>query len=218
MMPRLLTTLAALSLISACTSNPYTGERQASNTGKGAAMGAAIGAVIGAITGDDADERRKRALVGAGAGALAGTAVGAYMDKQEALLRQQLANSGVSVTRMGDDLVLNMPGNITFDVNKSLLRTDFFEVLDSVSLALQEFDRTLVDVTGHTDSTGSLDYNMTLSEERAISVATYLRLQGVDANRMHTQGAGPQYPVASNATSEGRSQNRRVELVLKPLT
>ena len=157
-MNRILVIFGMLAVLAACTTNPYTGEREASNTGKGAAWGAAIGAVLGAASGDDADERRKRALIGAGVGALTGTAVGNYMDKQEALLRQQLADTGVSVTRTGDDLVLNMPGNITFDVDQSMLRQDFFAVLDSVSLALQEFDQTLVDVTGHTDSTGALNH------------------------------------------------------------
>ncbi|MEM7101207.1 MAG: OmpA family protein [Pseudomonadota bacterium] len=208
----------ALLLVGGCTTNPYTGEREASNKGKGAAWGAAIGAVVGAITGDDADERRKRALIGAGVGALAGTSVGAYMDRQEAVLRAQLANTGVSVTRMGNDLVLNMPGNVTFDVDQSNLRTEFYEVLDSVTLALNEFDKTLIDVTGHTDATGSYNYNLELSKKRANTVAGYLRNQGVNSDRVYTLGVGPDYPVAANNTAQGRQLNRRVELVLKPLT
>ena len=154
-------------MLAACTTNPYTGEREASNKAKGAGIGAAIGAVVGALSGDDADERRKRALIGAGVGALAGTAVGGYMDAQENKLREQLAGTGVSVTRMGDDVVLNMPGNITFDVDRSDLRPGFLPVLDSVSLVLKEYKQTLIDVTGHTDSTGSVEHNMSLSERRA---------------------------------------------------
>ncbi len=205
-------------LLGACTTNPYTGEREASNKAKGAAIGAAIGAVVGAITGDDADERRKRALIGAGVGGLTGTAVGAYMDAQESRLREQLQGTGVSVTRMGNDVVLNMPGNITFDVDRSDLRPNFGPVLDSVSLVLKEYDQTLIDVTGHTDSTGSVDYNMDLSERRANTVATYLKATGVDHMRVYTLGVGPHYPVADNTTASGRQLNRRVELVLKPLT
>lgn len=202
----------------ACTTNPYTGEEEASNKAKGAAIGAAAGAVIGVLSGDDADKRRKNALIGAGVGALAGTAVGAYMDAQEAKLREQLRNSGVSVTRIGDDIVLNMPGNVTFDVNQAEVKSNFFSVLNSVALVLKEYDKTLIDVNGHTDSTGSVDYNMDLSNRRAQSVASYLGAQGVSRERIFTQGFGPHYPVADNATVEGRRLNRRVELILKPLT
>ena len=205
-------------LLVGCTTNPYTGEREVSNKGKGAGIGAAIGAVVGALSGSDADERRKRALIGAGVGALTGTAVGHYMDRQENRLRQQLQGTGVSVTRIGNDVVLNMPGNITFDVDRSDLQTGFLPVLDSVGLVLNEFNQTLVDVTGHTDSTGSVAHNQELSERRAQSVANYLRAAGTDNNRIFTLGAGQNYPVADNATTQGRSLNRRVEIVLKPLT
>ena len=204
--------------LTACTTNPYTGEREASNKARGAGIGAAIGAVVGALSGDDADERRKRALVGLGVGALTGTAIGAYMDKQEDQLRDQLAGSGVSVTRLGNDVVLNMPGNVTFDVNRSDLRPSFHDVLDSVGLVLKEFDQTLIDVTGHTDSTGSVAYNMSLSERRASSVETYLKAAGVQPVRIYTMGVGPNYPVADNQSVNGRQLNRRVELVLKPIT
>ncbi|NND83338.1 MAG: OmpA family protein [Gammaproteobacteria bacterium] len=204
--------------LSACATNPYTGEREASNTGKGAAIGAAVGAVIGALTGKEADNRRKRALIGAGVGALGGAAVGSYMDKQESKLREQLRDSGVSVTRMGDDLVLNMPGNITFGIDRTELRDEFLPVLDSVVLVLKEYNQTLIDVTGHTDSTGTRAHNMDLSVRRANSVANYLRGGGVNPNRMHTLGVGPDHPVAENTSAAGRQLNRRVELVLKPLT
>jgi len=204
--------------LAACTTNPYTGEREASNKAKGAAIGAGVGAVIGVLTGDDADERRKRALIGAGAGALAGTAVGAYMDAQEDKLRQQLRGTGVSVTRIGDDIVLNMPGNVTFDVNRAEINADFYEVLKSVALVVKEYDKTLVDVAGHTDSTGTVQHNMDLSQRRADSVGRYLQSQGIDSRRIYAQGYGPHYPVADNGTAEGRAQNRRVELALKPIT
>lgn len=204
-------------LMAACTTNPYTGERQASNTGKGAAIGAAVGAVAGVISGDDADERRKRALIGAGVGALAGAGVGAYMDRQEAKLRDELAGTGVSVTRIGDDIVLNMPGNVTFPVNQSAIDADFYPVLNSVVKVVNEFDKTLVDVAGHTDSTGSVSYNMSLSQQRALSVSQYLQSQGVYGPRVQAEGYGPHYPIADNGTANGRAENRRVEIALKPL-
>lgn len=216
--PRFSLIILLVFALAACTTNPYTGEREASNKAKGAGIGAAIGAVIGVLSGSDADERRKRALIGAGVGGLAGAGVGAYMDAQENKLRQQLQGTGVSVTRMGDDLVLNMPGNVTFGVNQSDLRSGFIPVLNSVSLVLQEFDQTLIDVTGHTDSTGTVDLNMGLSERRANTVSQYLQGQGIEPLRVITQGYGPHYPIADNGTLEGRQLNRRVELVLKPIT
>ncbi len=204
-------------VLSACTTNPYTGEREASNKAKGAAIGAAVGAVAGVLIGDDADDRREKALIGAGIGALSGTAIGAYMDAQENKLRDQLRGTGVSVTRLGNDLVLNMPGNVTFDVNRSDLKTQFAPVLDSVAVVLAEYNKTLVDVTGHTDSTGSVNHNMNLSQQRADSVAGYLSGKGVESMRIITQGFGPHYPVASNDVANGRQANRRVELTLKPI-
>ncbi len=214
---RLILVVGVLAL-AACTTNPYTGEQEASNKAKGAAIGAAAGAVVGVLTGDNADERRKRALIGAGVGALAGTAVGAYMDAQEDKLRRQLQGTGVSVTRIGNDIVLNMPGNVTFDVNRAEINANFYEVLNSVALVVKEYDQTLVDVAGHTDSTGTVAHNMELSQQRADSVSRYLQSQGVDARRIYAQGYGPHYPVADNSTVAGRMENRRVELALKPIT
>ena len=202
-------------LLGACqTTDPYTGQQKTNNTAKGAGVGAAAGAIIGALAGGS----RKSALIGAGVGVLAGGAVGNYMDKQEAQLRQQLAGTGVSVTRNGDNLILNMPGNITFPTNQSDVNASFYPVLNSVALVLKQYEKTMIDVVGHTDSTGTMQLNMQLSQARANSVGQYLQNQGVLAARIQTQGAGPQYPVASNDTVEGRAQNRRVELILRPLT
>ena len=209
---------AAAALVLGCTTNPYTGERQASKAGVGAGIGAAVGAVAGVLSGDDADERRKRALIGAGVGALAGAGIGAYMDRQEAKLREELQGTGVSVTRIGDDIILNMPGNITFDVNQAAINSSFYPVLNSVGKVAKEFNQTLIDVAGHTDSTGTVAYNMDLSQRRANSVAQYLQSQGIDPTRVYAEGYGPHYPIADNSTAEGRAQNRRVEIALKPLT
>src|SRR5690606_601518 len=163
--------LVALLIAGCYTTDPYTGERTVSKTAKGAGAGAIAGAVAGILSGDDSRERRKRALIGAGVGALASGAVGKYMDRQEARLREELQGTGVSVTRVGDNITLNMPGNITFQTDSADLRPEFFGVLNSVALVLKEFDKTLVEVAGHTDSTGSEEHNQALSERRAGTVA-----------------------------------------------
>jgi outer membrane protein OmpA-like peptidoglycan-associated protein len=210
---------AMLAVLAGCYAlDPYTQEKEVSKTTKGAVIGGITGAVAGILTGDDSRERRKRALIGAGAGALAGGAVGNYMDRQEAKLRAQLQGTGVSVTRNGNNITLNMPGNITFQTDSADLRGDFFDVLNSVTLVLKEYDKTLVEVAGHTDSTGSDEYNKALSERRATSVAQYLSSRGINQQRIMTVGAGESYPVASNDTTEGRQLNRRVELSLEPIT
>lgn len=206
---------AALLAACATTSDPWTGEDRASRTGQGAAIGAGVGAVLGAISGGD---RLKRAAIGAGVGALSGAAIGHYMDRNEQALREQLRGTGVSVTRRGDDIILNMPGNVTFDFDSAALRSDFFDVLNSVALVVKEFDQTVLVIDGHTDSTGRRDYNMQLSQRRSETVGRYLSSQGVAPVRMATYGYGPDHPVASNDTDAGRAQNRRVELTLMPVT
>ena len=211
--------VAAATMMTGCqTLDPYTGEAKTSSATKGAAIGAGAGAVVGILSGDDSKERRNRALIGAGVGALAGGAVGVYMDNQEKKLRDQLQGTGVSVTRAGDEIILNMPGNVTFQTNSSDLNPQFFAVLDSVVLVVKEFDKTIIEVVGHTDSTGSAEYNQSLSERRASTVATYLNNRGVDQRRILAFGRGLAQPIADNATAEGRAQNRRVELTLSPIT
>ena len=214
-----LVVLGAAVIASGCeTLDPYTRESEKSKATKGALIGAAAGAVVGLISGDDAVERRQRALIGAGVGALAGGAVGYYMDQQEAKLRAELEGTGVSVTRIGDNITLNMPGNVTFATNSSDLRPAFFEVLNSVGKVMQEFDQTVVEVAGHTDSTGSEEYNQGLSERRAGSVSQYLTARGISKERLITVGMGELRPVADNGTEEGRQANRRVEITVVPLT
>ncbi len=211
--------IAASVVISACTTlDPYTREEQTSRAQRGAIIGAVSGAVVGLVTGDSSMERKKRALVGAGLGALAGGAVGNYQDRQEARLRAQLEDSGVSVTRIGDNITLNMPGNITFATNSSDLNAGFFAVLDSVALVVNEFQQTVIEVAGHTDSTGSDAYNQQLSERRANAVMSYLISRQVLADRIIPVGMGEARPIADNSTESGRQANRRVELTLVPLT
>src|SRR5436190_22716355 len=213
----LVATATALIAAGCTTTDAYTGEKKVNNASKGAGIGAIAGAVIGAATGDNSKERRERALIGAGVGALSGAGIGAYMDKQEAKLRAQLQGTGVSVTRSGDDLILNMPGNITFKTASADLNSNFFKVLDSVSLVLKEFDKTLIDVEGHTDSDGSDEYNQQLSQNRANSVGSYLQSHGVNQQRVVALGAGETRPIAPNTTAAGKQQNRRVELKLQPI-
>jgi outer membrane protein OmpA-like peptidoglycan-associated protein len=214
--PASLALLTALAVggVGCQTTNPYTGEQQTSKS----TIGAGIGAVGGALAGALISGKRKNVLIGAGLGALAGGLAGNYMDQQEAKLRAQLQGTGVSVTRAGDQIILNMPGNITFATNSADISANFYPVLNSVALVVNEFEKTYVDVVGHTDSTGRADFNQQLSERRAQSVASYLQSQKVLPERLLTRGMGPNSPIASNDTPEGRALNRRVEIILTPLT
>ena len=216
----LLLTVACLGLAGCQTFDPYTGEEKVSNTAKGAGIGAGIGAVLAYVANKDESSktRKRRTLQAAGIGALAGGAVGYYMDRQEAELRKKLRGTGVSVERDGDNINLIMPGNITFVTAGHDISADFYAVLDSVVLVLQEFDQTLVVVAGHTDSRGSDSYNQALSERRADSVAAFLRSRDIVEARIEAVGFGEKVPIASNETDAGRAQNRRVELSLLPIT
>jgi outer membrane protein OmpA-like peptidoglycan-associated protein len=197
------------------TLNPYTDEPETSKTTKGAVIGTAAGAAVGAIlTGGS----RRGVLLGAGIGALVGGGVGHYMDKQAEELRRELRDTGVSVSRHGDSIILNMPGNITFATDSSDVTADFYPVLNSVAIVLDKYDSTYVDVQGFTDSTGRAEYNQHLSERRASSVSAYLVGHNVQQARMVVTGLGEDYPVASNDTPDGRALNRRVQIVLTPLT
>lgn len=209
---------ATLSLAGCATYTGQTADPSDPNrTQRGALIGAGLGAVAGLLSGDDATERRQRAMVGAGVGALAGGAVGAYQDRQEAALRSQLAGTGVDVVRDGDNITLNMPGAITFGFDSSALAPQFRPVLDDLAVTLNEYNQTIIEVAGHTDSVGDASYNQTLSEQRAATVASYLAGRGILRDRMITIGAGESRPIASNDTEAGRAQNRRVEITLVPL-
>lgn len=203
-------------LLAGCTTNPYTGEQQAGKAGIYGLGGAAAGAVVGAATSSRKD-RTKGALIGAAVGGAAGAGYGYYVDQQEARLRQELTGTGVQVIRNGDNLQLVMPGNITFASNSADISSSFYPTLNSLVKVFQEFNRNGIDIVGHTDSTGSMDLNMRLSQQRASSVASYLTGQGVAGNRISSRGVGPSQPIASNETQAGRAQNRRVEINLRPL-
>ena len=210
---------ASALLLTACTTNPYTGEQQVSKgllgAGTGAAIGGAAGALIGATT---KLKTGKTALIGAGVGALAGGGIGVYMDNQEAKLRQRLENSGVSVTRVGDSIMLNMPSNITFATDQADVKPQFYDTLNSVALVLQEYDQTEIAVVGHTDADGSDDYNYNLSRQRAASVARYLTSQQLAGDRFSVEGRGEREPIATNASFSGKQKNRRVEITIQALS
>ena len=184
----------------------------------GAGLGALGGGAIGVLFGDDANDRRNNALIGAGLGALAGGGVGFYMDQQEAQLRQSLAGSGVQVSRQGETINLNLPGNVTFATDSAFIQPQFFPALDSIAQTLQQYPQTVIDIAGHTDSTGSEAYNQQLSEMRAAAVGDYLAGRGVLPSRILTAGFGETRPVATNETAQGRQANRRVDIQVRPFT
>jgi outer membrane protein OmpA-like peptidoglycan-associated protein len=211
---------AALSIaampLAACTTNPETGNQRISKTAIGGIGGAIGGYLLGDLIGGRRDRTEK--ILGAGIGAIAGAGVGYYMDQQEKKLRQQTAGTGVGVTRDGDQLVLDMPSEITFATGSANLSPEFRTTLDKVGSTLTEYEKTYVDVMGHTDSVGTDAFNQTLSEQRSQTVADYLAGRGVNRARLATKGYGESQPRASNTTEEGRAQNRRVEIRLVPVT
>lgn len=209
--------LAAMTLTTAgCTTDPETGQQRMSRAGTGAILGSAGGALLGAILGGRTN--RTETIVGAGIGAIAGAAVGGYMDKQERELRQRTQGTGITVNRVGDEIQLQMPANVTFDFNSAALRPEFRANLQQVAQTLNSYPSTFVDVYGHTDAIGSDEVNQRLSEQRAQSVADALSIMGVNRARIATRGFGKTQPIASNDTEAGRAQNRRVEIRLSPVT
>lgn len=198
-------------LISGCTTiNPYTGQTQTAKATWGTAIGATTGAILGSRKSGEA------ALVAGLAGAAIGGGIGYYLDAQAAELRNELASTGVQVIESDDNIRLIMPGNITFKTDSSDINSSFYPVLNSVAKVLNKYDNSTVLVSGHTDSTGSAEYNLTLSRDRAQSVAAYLQGQGVKSSRFEVLGMGSSNPIASNSTDTGRAQNRRVEIKIIP--
>ena len=219
---KVVTTLFICMAVSACaTFDPYTGEEKVSNTAKGVGIGAGVAAIVAYLANKDEDDvgkRNRRILRAAAGGGAIGGGVGYYMDTQEAKLRKQLRGSGVSVVRDGDNINLVMPGNITFDSGQSDIKSTFLPVLDSVILVVEEFDKTLIVIAGHTDSSGSEELNQNLSERRAQSVANYFSAAKIMKERLESVGFGESTPVASNSTAQGKELNRRVEITLLPIT
>ena len=210
---------AMLGAVACTTTDPYSSTPNRNNTGTGAIAGALGGALLGYLTNTSSGEQgRKNALIGAGIGALAGAGVGQYMDRQQRALEAELSGTGVGVARQGDNLVLRMPSDVTFATNQSNLDSRFLPVLDDVARVLQEYDRSMVDVIGHTDSSGGDAINQPLSERRASSVASYLIDRGVIRERLYVAGNSSRNPIADNTTVDGKAKNRRVEILIRPFT
>ena len=212
--------IAAMLGATACTTtDPYSSTPTRNNTGTGAIAGALGGALLGYLTNTSSGEQgRKNALIGAGIGALAGAGVGQYMDRQQRALEAELSGTGVGVARQGDVLVLRMPSDVTFATNQSDLDPRFLPVLDDVARVISQYDRSMVDVIGHTDSSGGDAINQPLSERRASSVATYLIGNGVIRERLYVAGNSARNPIADNSTVDGKAKNRRVEILIRPFT
>lgn len=206
------TAMLLTAALTACTTNPYTGERQAS---KAAVYGGGAAVLCGLVGAAESSKRARNAALGCG---LAGAGVGAYMDVQEAKLRDELAGTGVSVARDGNAIHLVMPGNITFETNQDQVKSSFYPVLNSVSSVLSKYYDTTLRVTGHTDNKGTAAHNQALSERRAQSVADYLSAQGVTRQRLLVEGQGMNRPISDNSNELGRAKNRRVELSILPKT
>lgn len=213
-MRKLLAIFVATATLAGCqTLDPYTQQPKTSNATSGAGIGAVAGAVLGAAV--SKGNRAEGALIGAAVGGAVGGGIGYYMDQQEMLLRQELEGTGVRVERVGDEIRLVMPSNITFATDSERIDGAFYPVLDSVAKVLIKFDKTQLNVDGYTDSTGSFEYNQRLSERRAQSVSNYLMQVGVDRLRIATRGFGERNPIASNDTVSGRAMNRRVEIWIR---
>lgn len=213
-MKRIFIGLIATSMLTACVTNPETGQRGLSNTGGGAIIGAGTGALLGVLIGGN---DKRAAAIGAAVGGLAGAGVGRYMDQQERKLREQTAGTGIEVVRQGDQIQLAMPADVSFPVGQSDIQPQFFGPLNSVTQTINEFPSTAVDIIGHADSQGAADFNQKLSERRASSVQAYLLNQGVRPVRLASIGLGETQPIASNDTAQGRALNRRVEIILTPI-
>ena len=213
----LISGLAASALLatSACVTDPNTGKKTISRTAIGGVGGVVVGGLLGGLIGGKTGR-----IIGAGIGGVAGGVVGYKMDQQIKTLREQTAGSGIDVTPTDDGraILVNLPDGVTFDVGSATLRPSFRATLDQVAVSLRDYPDSLVDVYGHTDSSGSDAFNQRLSEQRAATVMNYLISRGVPAARLRSQGFGETMPVADNGTPEGRARNRRVEIKIVPVT
>ena len=212
-----MSTSAALALVSlsACVTDPNTGNRVVSRTVLGGVGGTVLGGLLGGVIGGKTGR-----IVGAGLGGVAGGVVGYRMDQQIKELKEQTAGSGVDVTETdgGQAILVNLPDGVTFAVGSSAITPTFRSTLDNIAASMQQYPNSLIDVYGHTDSTGSDSFNMALSQRRAQAVADYLSSRGVSAARIRSQGFGETQPIADNGSDLGRAKNRRVEIKIVPVT
>lgn len=203
--------------LTACTTTGLDNPDSYDKTGIGAGIGAITGAIGGLLLGKGGADTRNKVLIGAGVGALAGGGIGLYMDNQEKELRAELDNTGVKVSRQGDRIIISLPSNVSFATGASSVRPQFYPALNAISKTLARYNQTILDVNGHTDNVGSAQFNQTLSEKRALSVANYVSGHGIDQRRLRIRGFGESSPIASNGSAGGRAANRRVEIAILPL-
>jgi outer membrane protein OmpA-like peptidoglycan-associated protein len=207
-----ITVAGAMALTGCVSSNP---DPNANRTRDGAIVGGMLGAFLGATSDDD--NQGRNAVFGAAAGAIAGGAIGAALDRQARDLRASMANEDILIRNTGNELVVTMPEGILFDFDSAAIRAGLQADLRALARNLQQYPDTTVDVIGHTDSDGSPEYNMDLSSRRASAVAGVLLEEGVSPARVRSFGRGEEQPVATNLTPEGRAQNRRVEVIIRPI-
>lgn len=205
--------LCAVLGLSACNDPARLSLDSATKTEQGGLIGGLVGAGIGALVASDST---KGAVIGAAAGAITGGVIGNKLDRQEAELRAQLASDDITIRNTGDRLIVSLPNAITFDTDSFAVRTSLQSDLNTVADNLLRYPDSTVQVIGHTDSDGGADYNTTLSQRRAASVADVLQSGGVTYDRLQTSGRGEDQPLASNLTEDGKAQNRRVEIVVIP--
>ncbi|MBL3609055.1 OmpA family protein [Rhodovulum sulfidophilum] len=214
----LLLTIAAVLALGACTDpSVQTGDAR-QRTKEGAAIGAGLGAVTGLIASNRGGNDAKSALIGAAVGAAAGAAIGNNLDKQAAELRQNFDSNRIGVVNTGNALVVTMPQDILFATDSAAIQSGLRADLQTLAYSLNDYPDTTVDVIGHTDNTGSASYNQQLPPRRASAVASVLTGAGVNSSRVRAYGRGEEQPIASNLSPEGRAQNRRVEIVIRPVS
>ena len=206
----------AIPSLSACATDPVTGQPIAGNTGRGAAIGAVVGGIGGLFAGG---KDTRNVAVGAAVGALAGAGIGRYMDGQEEDMRRRVAARGIGIQRQGDNIVLVMPSDITFAKGQATIDPGFMPTLDQVAESLNLYPKTTIDIVGHASTEGSEQTNLDLSYRRADAVRVYLQSKGVLGQRMATGGLGESQPIVfPDDTEAKRSQNRRVAITLRPVT
>ena len=212
----IIASVTALSLLTAgCVTDPNTGHRHVSRAAIGIGVGVASGILLGGVIGGAGGR-----IIGAGIGGIVGGSIGYTMDKQFTQLKEKTEGSGVSITKVDDNkaILVSLPAGVTFDSDSYMLRPEFRPTLDQIAQSLRDYPNSLVDVYGHTDSSGTPAHNQVLSENRARTVSDYLTTLGVSPMRLRAQGFAATLPVADNATMEGRARNRRVEIKIVPIS
>jgi outer membrane protein OmpA-like peptidoglycan-associated protein len=219
----LLISLLMVLLASGCATDPYGNPRPATETEKGLGIGSAAGAAAGALIGSLSGDAGKGALIGAIGGAILGGAVGNYMEEQrrdfEQELAAEIARGDINVTKLPDDrLRVGMTSLTTFDVDSARIKPGFYSTMDKIAGIVNKYGKTQLVIAGYTDDTGSERYNLDLSKRRAGAVEQYLMASQVAPVRMRSLGYGEANPVSTNRTAEGRTLNRRVEIIIIPVT